>query len=483
MVSARTLLVLAGVAAILWSRARWRQAVQVGMVLLILEGAIRKWVFPGAQDLVYFAKDVFFLGAYLGWFQERPRLARLRVPALPMLFMALGLAAAYGLLQVFNPRLPNFLVGILGFKAYFFYVPLLFVVPAAFRTEGELVRFLRRYVLLAIPLGLLAAAQFVSPGSSALNTYARTNAETFYATTFGSSTHVRVTATFSYITGYTSYLLATAILILALLGASRWRVKSNLFIFGALAAILLGMLMSGSRGPILMLALLMPIYLWLVLLRGGGGAVVGRLLLAMTLVGAFVSYTGGEAVDAFYGRAIGGTDVPGRMVSPFLQPKVLLPDAGLFGFGIGATHQTAAAVTPGVIPYSWTRGIVVEGETGRVMLELGAFGFVLVYFIRLYLPLFAFGRVLALRRPLDRAVATACVLFFLAQVPGGVVFEFVNGVYYWFFGGLLMLVMRFDREAAAATVAAAAARRRAMAEPVPELAAAAGAPAGPRGIA
>jgi hypothetical protein len=253
---------------------------------------------------------------------------------------------------------------------------------------------------------------------------------------------------------------------------------------GALGATLLGMLMSGSRGPILMLALLMPIYLWLVLLRGGGGAVVGRLILAMTLVGAVVAYTGGEAVGAFYGRAAGGSDVAGRMVSPFLQPQRLLPEAGLFGFGIGATHQTAAAVTPGVIPYSWTRGLVVEGETGRVMLELGAIGFVLVYFIRLYLPLFAFGRVLALRRPLDRAVATACVLFFLAQVPGSVVFEFVNGVYYWFFAGLLLLVMRFDREAAAA--AAAARPAAAAGEPAPQLvaaAASAGSRIGPRGVA
>ncbi len=99
-------------------------------------------------------------------------------------------------------------MGIFGFKAYFFYVPLLFVLPAAFPSDAALYRFLRRYALISIPVGLLAMAQFFSPASSFLNTYARSN-EDAYVATFGSSTYVRVTATFSFITGYTTYLLAT----------------------------------------------------------------------------------------------------------------------------------------------------------------------------------------------------------------------------------------------------------------------------------
>ncbi|HYO15538.1 MAG TPA: hypothetical protein VE685_20270 [Thermoanaerobaculia bacterium] len=452
----RLLLILAGGGAALWSYRNWRKSVQFAMVLLLVEGALRKWIFPGSQDLVYFAKDVLLLGTYAGFLRDRARL-RLRPPALPALYGTLALSILLGLFQVFNPRLPNLLVGVFGFKAYFFYVPLLFVLPAAFPTDAALARFLRRYALLAVPVGLLAVAQFFSPPTSILNTYARSSNEMGYIATFGSSEHVRVTATFSFITGYTSYLLATSILLLGLLGSSRWRFRGNLLLFLALGMTLLGMLMTGSRGPVLMLLALVPAYWWLGVLRErGGGAAFGRLVLGLSLVGVFLAYAGGDALGAFYGRALSVADVPGRVASPLVAPFHLLPHAGLLGFGIGATHQTAVALTPGVIPYSWLQGVIIEAESGRVMLELGPVGFLLVYFLRICLAAVAFRQVLTLRTRFHRAVATTCLLWFLASIPGGVIFDVTSDVYFWFFAGLLLLAMRLDREAVRAAAQAAA---------------------------
>ncbi|HSK77244.1 MAG TPA: hypothetical protein VLQ45_12380, partial [Thermoanaerobaculia bacterium] len=430
--SIRLLVMLAGAASALWAFSHWRKAVQYAMVMLILEGAIRKWVFPGSQDLVYFAKDVLLLGAYLGFLRDRPRL-RYRLPAVPAFHAVLVLALLMGLLQIFNPDLPNLLVGAFGFKAYFFYVPLMFLLPQAFANGTELARFLRRYVLLSIPVGILAVAQFFSPATSVLNTYARATDDTGYIATFGSSTYVRVTGTFAFISGYTAYLLVTAILILVLLSVNRWRLRGNILLFTALGMTLLGMLMTGSRGPVLFLVLLFPLYWWLAVIRErGGGATFGRLILALTLVGGLVVSAGEKALGAFYGRALGFSDVSGRVASPLLSPYLLLPDVGLFGFGIGATHQTAATLAPRVIPYSWLRGMLVEVESGRVMIELGPLGFLLVFFLRLYLAVFAFRQVMVLRTRFHRAIATACFLFFLTAIPGGVVFDVTAGVYYWF---------------------------------------------------
>jgi hypothetical protein len=467
--SIRVLIMLAGGGAAVWAFRRWRTAVQFALLLMIFEGAIRKWVFPGAQDLVYFAKDVLLLGAYLGFFRERPRL-RLRLPALPAFYGLLAAAALFGLLEVFNPGLPNLLVGIFGFKAYFYYVPLLFVVPAAFPNDAAVHRFLWRYALIAIPVGLLAVAQFFSPASSFLNTYARSN-EDAYVATFGSSTYVRVTSTFSFITGFTTYLLATVILILALLGAGRWRFRGHLLMFGALGMTLLGMLMSGSRAPVVFLILLFPLYWWLAVIRErGGSAAFGRLLIALALIGLSLSSTttGQKAIDAFLGRAAGGGDVSSRFASPLLSPYLLLPEVGLLGFGIGATHQTAATLAPGLVPYSWLHGLNVEVETGRVMLELGPIGFALVYFLRVYLAAYAFRQVLALRTRFHRALAIASFLFFLTAIPGGAVFDVTSDFYYWFFAGLLMLAIRFDRAAVQKAVSAAAVPRPVPPEPLPE---------------
>lgn len=445
----RLLLAVAGVIAAAWAVFRWRQALQIVMVLLVVEGAIRKWLFPGAQDLVYLAKDVVLLGIYVGFLRQRAVL-RYRPPPLRALYAALVLAAAFGLLQIFNPRLPNVLVGLLGFKAYFLYVPVLFVVPAAFATDRDLVAYLRRYILLSIPVGILAAAQFLSPSSSALNTYARTDqgVDSGYVSTFGSSQFVRVTSTFSYITGYGSYLVAITILILAYLAATRWRLRRSLPAYAALAMSLLGMLMTGSRGPVFMLALLFPIYWWLAIVRSGqGGLTFARLLLGATLLGVLIGSVGSSALEAFRGRAAGLEDVESRITTPFTAPFRILPDAGFIGYGIGGTHQTAAAVTSGTVPYSWLHGLFVEVESGKVMLELGPVGFLLIYFVRVYMIAFALRQVLILRTTFHRSLATGCLLFFLAQLPGSIIFDLTSDLYFWFFGGLLLLVMRLDRAA------------------------------------
>ena len=482
----RIVLVFAGAGAFLWAMVNWRLAVQVVMVLLVMEGAIRKWVFPGAQDLVYLAKDVLLVGVYLGFMRD-PQRSRLRPPPLPTLYFALVAGALVGVLEIFNPQLPNLLVGAFGFKAYFLYVPLLFVLPATFLDDRSLIVFLRRYILLSIPVGLLAVAQFFSPSSSLLNTYARSDevAGAYangggYVSTFGSSEYVRVTATFSYITGYGSYLVAITILVLAYLAATRWRLRHSVAALVALGMAALGMLMTGSRGPVLMLALLFPIYWWLAVIRGGdGGATFGRLLIGGALLAVLLVSVGSDALGAFIGRASSTSDIAGRLIAPFTSPFELLPDAGPAGFGIGATHQTATAFTKGSVPYYWLHGLGTESESGRVMLELGPVGFLLVYFVRVYLIGFALRQVFVLRTAFHRSLATACLLFFLAQLLGSVVFDVTSDLYFWFFGGLLLAAMRLDRVAVLAAARAAAAPARPLAPPrapLPAGAAAAGAP-------
>ncbi|MEA2695648.1 MAG: hypothetical protein QOJ16_5035 [Acidobacteriota bacterium] len=453
----RTILAFCGFGVIFWAMIRWKQAVQIAMVLVVLEGAIRKWLFPGAQDLVYFAKDVILLGAYAGFLRSRER-TRYKPPSMPALRIALVASAGFGLLEIFNPNLPNLLVGALGFKAYFFYVPLLYVMPAAFSSDVELARFLRRYLLISVPVGLLAMAQFFSPASSALNTYARGGEEGVAgsATTFGSSSFVRVTGTFSYISGYGSYLFATAILILAILSAIKWQFKGHLKVYLALGMTFAGMMMTGSRGPVFTLGLLFPFYWYLAVVRERqGGAIFARLMIGLVLLAVGLSYAAPEAIEAFHDRALGSEDSSSRFSAPFLAPIKIIADAGPFGYGIGATHQTAAAVTQGIVPYSWLNGLVTEVESGRIMLELGPVGFLLVYWVRIYLIFFALRQVFELRTGFHRAIAVAGFLFFLAQMTGSVVFDVTTDIYFWFFGGLLMTVMRLDRPAGVAVPAAA----------------------------
>ena len=429
-----------------WAARNWRRGLEAALLLLVFEGALRKWVVPSASSYVYFAKDLLLLGVYSGFLRERKsRAVSVAIPE--VLTLTLGAAATIAMLDIFNPHLPNLLVGILGFKAYFFYVPLLWVVPVAYRDEQAVATFIKRYLVVAIPVALLAVAQFFSPGGSWINTYARTEGPSATAITFGAVENVRVTGTFSFITGYGSYLQVISFLALTLLAVRRWRFRGSLIGYSGLALAVLGMLMTGSRGPVFTLIIFLPIYWLLGVAREGGVPALGRFLLGIGLVASIVNVVGADAVEAFRARAAGSSDVQSRIIQPFLNPIRIAPEVGIAGYGTGATHQMAEVVAPGLYPYSWLEGFQFEDEPSRVMVELGFLGFLAFFAARTGLVFLALRAVFRLKRPLPRALALSCLLLFLAQLTGGVVFNVTEDVYYWYFGGLLFLAERLERDA------------------------------------
>jgi hypothetical protein len=456
-VGSRVLVGLAIGLALLLAMQRWRYAIKIALVLVVIEGALRKWVVPGAQDLAYFAKDIILLGAYVGFLRDETR-SRYSGPSLPVPSLLLLLGGLFGLIEVFNPELPTALIGALGWKSYFLYTPLLWVVPAAFRTDEELWRFLRRYVLLAIPIGFLGAAQFNAPTDSQLNIYARGGADADIAT-FGSANRARVTGTFSYISGYTMYLQVTAVLVLALLATLRWKIGNSRMLFVALGVCLLSMFMTGSRSPVVMMVILIPFYLGLsVLGEKGASSTVLRVAGAAAVIAFLVGIFGDAVLTAFRERAEGSSDAQSRIVEPFVAPVRVMGEVGLFGYGIGATHTASDKIGGNELLLLRMRMPAIEAETGRVMIELGPLGFLLVYLPRFYLIIYAGQRFRRMKTIFHRALGASSFMFLLTQTLGAVVFEATTGFYYWFFAGLLMLAIRLDSEIPVAAPAAVAPR-------------------------
>ena len=59
----KLILVAVAIAAGIASVGYWRKAVIAAMLLLVFEGALRKWALPGAQAALYIANDLLLLGA------------------------------------------------------------------------------------------------------------------------------------------------------------------------------------------------------------------------------------------------------------------------------------------------------------------------------------------------------------------------------------------------------------------------------------
>ena len=417
----------------------WRRAVYCSALVAIFEGALRKWFFPASQEGIFFAKDALVAGACLGYLFVQSRAASRRLPAHPAT-APLVLLAALAAAELANPYLPSPLVGLYGLKAYLSYVPLMYLVPAAVGDVAGLRRLLLPFFVLALVPLLLGPIQFWSPPDSVLNQYVAVGGQAPDVAGFAGSAHVRVTGTFSYITGHTTFLLLLVLLALPLAIVERrpW-VRAALLAELVLAAA--NILMSGSRGPLLLVSVAACALLLLPL----GGRPFARiralaaLAVALGVAAALTLWAFPAAGEVFATRAAESDDVPQRVVGVFVQPVWALSQAGPFGFGVGSANQAAPLIlgsTGASLPPA------AEGEPERIILELGPLGLLLVLAARLLVlgrHLAALGDARA--TPLWPVVAGA-FLFALVHLPGNLVFNHTASFFYWFTAGFALVPAR-----------------------------------------
>ncbi|KAB8317540.1 hypothetical protein SD81_019825 [Tolypothrix campylonemoides VB511288] len=431
------LIALVVLGAIVWiSSLNWRFTVKAVLVLIIFEGVLRKWVLPQASDLIYFLKDFVLLGAYIRYYLS----SELKYPLQRnTLTIALLMAISWSVFQAFNPSLGSPVIGFFGLKAYFFYISLMWMLPTLFQSKEELYKFLRSYLLLAIPVCLLAVAQFFSPPSSLINVYAA--GQEANATAGGA---VRVTGTFSYILGYSTYLVTCFSFLIPILTLPQTRMWRWLTFAEALLVVGTSF-MTGARGLILYEVLFVVGYASVLVLTQPSIAAraTKQLILPIVLISALVPIFFSNAINTFSSRATTASDSHmflERAFSAFAEPGLAAQLKGFDGYGTGATHQAVSALRKGLNLPLGEAPPPSEGEMGRIVLELGLLGFVFWYGVRLLLIFSIWHIFLKLKTPFLRQSALAALLLHLINISSQLVFNNTFAIYYWFFSGFIFLL-------------------------------------------
>src|SRR5215831_11032962 len=148
----------------------WQRALFGVFVLLVFEGALRKWVLPWGQASIYLLKDAILLAVYFGFLLDGQRNQPALRSAGPIKFVLI-LSFVFGCLEVLNPNSPSILVGLVGLKTYFLYAPVAFILPYAIKSREHLLALIRRYLIIAIPVAVLGFVQIMAGPESRLNTY------------------------------------------------------------------------------------------------------------------------------------------------------------------------------------------------------------------------------------------------------------------------------------------------------------------------
>jgi hypothetical protein len=230
----------------------WRSGFYVFLIWLMFEDLPRKYL--GNATILFFGKDVLLGLVYLSFFLAfRNRREKIFRPAflLPLILFA-WLAAA----QIFNPNSPSVLYGLLGFKLYFYYAPLLFLGYAFIRHEEDLRKFLVVNALLAAVISLLGITQAIR-GNSFLNPTVLAPELQDLGDLYKESplTHQILSLPDSVFVSAGRYGLFLILMTILMLGAAGYMTlaatRGRKLVLGVIGIVGAGVLFNGARGPVM----------------------------------------------------------------------------------------------------------------------------------------------------------------------------------------------------------------------------------------
>lgn len=375
------------------------------LILWVFEGALRKWVLPGAQEALLIIRDPLLIGIYL------LALGSGTVPRNAFLGVLAGLIALSAIFSVLAGQ-SNILVTIYGLRTNYLHVPLIWVMGEALDRKDveQLGSFI---LLLVLPMVAVMMLQFRAPMDAWIN---RGVGGDDVGQIYGAAGRIRPPGFFSFITGPMVFfpIAASFFLYQATLVRRLW--FPILLATGVALAIALPI--SISRGCMLATVAVGAIYVGCMMWMGLISASIVRFALTALLLMVALSFLPifktartvfmdrwDTAAAESEGHAWGSlTD---RVLSGFTQPFETAAGAPLFGYGIGVGSNVGARLLSGRSGF-----LLAEDEWTKDLLELGpALGTAFLLFravITGYLFFLSLGALLRNRDPLPMAIWAAC---------------------------------------------------------------------------
>jgi hypothetical protein len=382
-----------------------KKLIWVYFFLLVLEGALRKWVVPGLAEPLLIVRDPVAILIYLaalgsGLFPWRA--AVLGLVGFAMASLAFAVVAGVPVV-----------VALYGLRINYLHVPLIFVMGSVL-TREDVLRIGRWVLILSVPITLLMLMQYRAGEGSWLNRGVGGEADGQLAGALGKT---RPPGPFSFITGPVCWFgLATAY---AIYGWMNREVYGRLLILAATVAIVVAIPVSISRSLLLSVVVVLAFGVVALArdLRKAGAVAVPIVVVAVVLS----SINGGELTSAFASRWEASTTELGGVKGSIFQRAIgdytaafdLIAEAPLTGHGIGLGSNVGARFSSGQATF-----LLAEAEWPKIVLELGpilGFAFILYRcWLTFHVVMAGWRRMLAKRDALGWLLAGAAFLWVLS---------------------------------------------------------------------
>ncbi len=378
-----------------------RHLVWLYLLLILFEGALRKWVVPGLANPLLIVRDPVAVALYLLAF----RLHKFPLNGfVAFSFLLAVLSFAFSMLG----EVGNLFVTLYGIRINYLHIPMIFVVPQFMDREDVL--FMGKVLLCIAPaMTVLVALQFFAPQTHFLN---RQIGGTVGIGITGALGRFRPSGTFSFVTGIAAfYPIVTAFLVAFLLHRGR---SSVTVMSIAAMSILVAVPFSISRSLAIACGIVLVVGGLALISQPNSPKYLGRLILvaavvALALPSVTVLDEGVKTFDARWSLAQGGDSgntqgaIVGRFFHDLMEPIRKLESAPILGYGIGLGSNVGAKHLTGKTGF-----LMGEHEWGRCIYELGPLVGVMFVAIRIGLTLYLLRAAL---RALRRGNALPLLLF------------------------------------------------------------------------
>lgn len=346
----------------------------VFFIYLFLEGVLRKWIIPSVPgSLLYSIKYMLLMLLFILYlFKRQNGLPKISTPFDIALLAYIFIVIFSGVCITFF--INGFIVGGITMVQYLSPIILVYVIPQCIDSKKQLNNFLISGAAIAFMVFLLAVVQYASPPNAYINKYAMDMKNGIAMV----GDAVRVCSVFSYMTPLGDFCIVSLVFTTLLLSLS-WDKTTKWIIMTLFSLALLVSFMTGSRSVVIMGCLVvigLALYEWII--QRNIKLLLGIICIVFCAYIYYDNY-GIAAIDNFLYRATSAShDVDSRINRTFDISR-MFDYAGAFGHGVGIANMSVQSFLIKHSSVSW------EEEIGRVMIEFGFLGFLMVTAIRLFI--------------------------------------------------------------------------------------------------
>ena len=411
---------------------------------ICFEGLGRRYLPQVPSAVFYFLKDGVLL---YGLVKYRPPLSTWRVTRnLYGGFAIIALIAlVWTFLELFNPEHQSVVLAAIGFRAYWLWWLAPPIIAHVLREPEERSRAIYGLLAVSAVVAILAAVQFAAPADSSINIYSYVDGEQTEGAIVYSTGRARVASTFSFLSGFADFTTLIPTLTLSFgLDVRDPRLRRTAFIVTGLTAATIPM--SGSRAALIIGGTILVVSVWT---AGLFKTRIGRRILVGGIAAVVVSLV--AFPDAFLGvrsRFANEEETNSRFL---LTAAAVLPPLAIGmvdhpPLGIGTGMQQNAREKMGLAATAY----VQEAEFGRYLVELGTFGYLVVWTAKLGLVIALVRAYRLLKRAGRRGAATASLSYAVLTMAGSLTFDHVwQALYFVGCGFILAEVLSVVRARAA----------------------------------